>query len=159
MGESEGDSNVNSLISIQKKKLQNKHVSAILNGNGQMIEEEGKKRETIRDLCEKMYQKIPIDEEKVNAYFDSIDLSEVGRNSVGGEITKNEVREAISLLSKGKSPGPDGLPNEVYLSCTEDLVDLLTSALNDGIKSYPSISQDQLTQACCKIWGRRPRQY
>ena len=63
-----------------------------------------------------------------------MDLSGVDRNAVGGEITQNEIREAISQLTKAKAPGPDGLASELYLSCTEGLVDLLTSALNDGIR-------------------------
>ena len=100
-----------------------------------MIEDEKEKRDTIRDLCKKMYQKIIINESKLHAWLDSIDLSGgVGRNAVGGEITQNEIREAISQLSKAKAPGPDGLASELFLACTEELVDLLTHALNDGIR-------------------------
>ena len=132
--DTECSTNVTKLISIHKTKLENKRVSAILNDNGQLIEDEKGKRETIRDLCKEMYKKIMINEAKLQSWLDSMDLRGVGRNAVGGEITQNEIREAISQLSKAKAPGPDGLPSELYLACTEGLVHLLTSALNDGIK-------------------------
>ena len=70
----------------------------------------------------------------MHAFLNSMDFGEIGSNSMGGEITRTEVREAILQLNKGKSPGPDGLPNEFYISCTNKLVDLLTSVYNDGIK-------------------------
>ena len=81
-----------------------------------------------------MYRKITINESKMHALLDPMELNSSIRNSVGGDITKNEVREAISQLNKGKAPGPDGLSSELYLLCTEELVDILTHTFNDGIK-------------------------
>ena len=49
--DTECSTNVTKLISIHKKKLESKHVSAIINENGVLIEDEKGKRETIRDLC------------------------------------------------------------------------------------------------------------
>ena len=135
MGGTDCSSNVLCLINMHKNNLLNKHVGPILNANGIVIEEEKTKRETIREQCKEMYQKITVDECKLLAFLKSIKLSEVGLNSVGGEITVHEVREAISHLSKGKAPGPDGLPSELFLTCKEDLVELLTAAYNDGFKS------------------------
>ena len=42
--------------------------------------------------------------------------------------------KAISSLNKGKAPGPDGLPAELFQMFAEDLSDILASAFNDGIK-------------------------
>ena len=115
--------------------MKNKHVGAILNENGVLVNNEKEKRDSIRALCAQMYQQITINQTKVRDFLDSFDLSGVGLCSVDGAITKNEVREAISQLKKGKAPGPDGLPNEMYLSCVEEIVNMLTSAYNDGIKA------------------------
>uniref|UniRef100_A0A8C5ATY5 Reverse transcriptase domain-containing protein n=1 Tax=Gadus morhua TaxID=8049 RepID=A0A8C5ATY5_GADMO len=121
-------------ITWQKKKLENKHVGPILNEYGLLIEDEKTKRETIREMCEKLYRKCDINMSSLQSFLGSIILNGVDLISEGGVITPDEVREAISQLRKGKSPGPDGLPNGFYLSCSDMLVDLLTSAFNDGIK-------------------------
>jgi exonuclease III len=42
-------------------------------------------------------------------------VSEDKRDSVEGEIALREISDAIDSLNKGKSPGPDGLPNEFYM--------------------------------------------
>ena len=134
-GDIDCSNNILSLINMHKKKLENKHVGPILNDNGIAIEDEKTKRETIRDLCKEMYKKITIDESKLLSFLESNDLSEVGLDSVGGVITENEVREAISQLIKGKAPGPDGLPSELFITCKEELVGLLTAVYNDGFKA------------------------
>ena len=134
MGDTACPTNVHSLAGIQKKKLENKHVGPILNEYGLLIEDEKTKRETIREMCEKLYRKCDINMSSLQSFLGSIILNRVDLISEGGVITPDEVREAISQLRKGKSPGPDGLPNEFYLSCSDMLVDLLTSAFNDGIK-------------------------
>ena len=46
------------------------------------------------------------------AFLDSIEMHEVDLNSLGGEITKAEVNQAILQLNKSKASGPDGLPSE-----------------------------------------------
>ena len=55
-------------------------------------------------------------------------------------ITKEEVAEALAHLGKNKSPGLDGIPNEVWLSCREELLETLpnyfTQILN-GTAEYP----------------------
>ena len=65
MGDSDVAGNALTIINRHKKKLQSKHVGAIINENGDMIEDEKTKRETIRNLCEKMYQKTLINEDKM----------------------------------------------------------------------------------------------
>ena len=135
MGDTACPTNVHNLASIQKKKLENKHVGPILNENGLLIEDEKIKRETIRKLCKKLYRKCDINMSSLHSFHGSIILNGVNLISEGGVITSDEVREAISQLRRGKSPGPDGFPNEFYLSCSDMLVDLLTSVFNDGIKA------------------------
>ena len=106
----------------------------ILNESGLLIEDEGEKGKRLGKCVKNCIENVILMCQGCSL-FDSIILNGVDLISEGGVITSNAVREAISQLCKGKSPGPDGLPNEFYLSCSDMLVDLLTSAFNGGIKA------------------------
>lgn len=134
-GNLEASGNAQSLIRQYKEKIKNKTVKGIRNEEGKVIEEEQGKREIIRLLCEKMYQQMDTNESKLGAFLDPIESYEVGSNTLGGEITKDEVIQAILKLNKGKAPGPDGLPGEFYQECIGQITDLLTSVFNSGIRT------------------------
>uniref|UniRef100_A0A3Q3WA05 Reverse transcriptase domain-containing protein n=1 Tax=Mola mola TaxID=94237 RepID=A0A3Q3WA05_MOLML len=55
--------------------------------------------------------------------------------SLLGAIKRDEVIAAINQLNSNKSPGPDGLPAEFYQMCLDDIIDLLTSVFNSGLKN------------------------
>jgi len=45
-------------------------------------------------------------------------------------ITLKELYDAITTIKKGKTPGPDGLSSEFYLTFYQDIKHLLLDALN-----------------------------
>ena len=56
-------------------------------------------------------------------------------NRLEADISQDEVTTAIRNMAKGKSPGPDGLPSEVYQEFEVDLRDKLHLLLQDSLKA------------------------
>ena len=59
-------------------------------------------------------------------------LSAVEREKCEGRIKESEILEVCKHLPAGKSPGPDGIPNEFYTIHRELLTGGLTAALNEA---------------------------
>lgn len=63
-------------------------------------------------------------------------LSQEDQDFLGAEITLDEINETIQKLKGGKTPGPDGLPYEIYRLFGDLLspymLKMFTQALNDG---------------------------
>ncbi|KAJ1170849.1 hypothetical protein NDU88_002720 [Pleurodeles waltl] len=64
-------------------------------------------------------------------------LTHEERDSLGGPLTVEEVQDAISHLSSGKTPGTDSLPMDFYKKYTTllapKLVEMYTEALHRGL--------------------------
>ena len=78
----------------------------------------------------------PSDPEASKHFTDLLEkrqLSEEARNSLEGEITVKETYKSMSTLAKGKSPGPDSLPNEFYKTFAGLLAPTLTKVLNEAL--------------------------
>lgn len=54
--------------------------------------------------------------------------------SLDQPITEEEVRNAISSMKLGKSPGSDGLPIEYYKKFVDTLAPILTDVLAEGFQ-------------------------
>ena len=52
--------------------------------------------------------------------------------SVDGALTKEELLAALKTTQRGKSPGPDGLPYEFYLTFWDAIADAFTAAVNEA---------------------------
>ena len=61
-------------------------------------------------------------------------LSEEDRNAMESPITLLELQQAVKGLSNQKSPGPDGLPAEIYKQYGEVLLPELLKTLNWAIE-------------------------
>ena len=82
------------------------------------------------DTFRSLYSKRDHDPEQLQALLDlwvppSVDLSFLGK-----KITKKEVQAAIDTSKNRKSPGPDGLPIEVYKCFNKFCVKALTKSFN-----------------------------
>ena len=80
-------------------------------------------------------------------YLESINipqLHEFDCNICEGIITKRECWDALSSMNNNKSPGNDGLSEEIYICFFEKLADPLNQALNQSFVDVEmSISQRQ----------------
>lgn len=95
VSDSDGPVNMERLINMHKKKLENKYIEAFIGEDGQMIREESNKRETIKVRVERTHQKIDMDEEEQVTFLEPTNLHEGNLSSIDGEIIIEEVKQAI----------------------------------------------------------------
>lgn len=75
----------------------------------------------------------PDDETQMDAFFQNLDLPRVppdDNQTLDTPLTLPEIKEAISSMSSGKSPGPDGYPVEFYKRFSNQLAPLLLEMFN-----------------------------
>lgn len=94
----------------------------------------GKRKKIIQNYFEVLYKKEEIDEENIKQYLKVNglpELKEEQREILNKEITATELRRAVQKQKSNKTPGPDGLPGEVYKSLYEDFEMILLEVYND----------------------------
>lgn len=104
--------------------------SQVKDSNGELHFNETDKRRVIFELCSNAYGQMPSDHKQGTKPFEPQTFS-----PLLGQITWEEVVEAVIQLNRGKSPGPDGPPAEFYLLGLNDVIDLLTSVFNTSLKN------------------------
>lgn len=61
-------------------------------------------------------------------------LDKMDHDNLNFEITKDEILKSIGILTNGKSPGPDGLGNEIYKKFSDSLAPYLLKMYNQAFK-------------------------
>uniref|UniRef100_A0A8B9HSV8 Reverse transcriptase domain-containing protein n=1 Tax=Astyanax mexicanus TaxID=7994 RepID=A0A8B9HSV8_ASTMX len=84
----------------------------------------------VKDSFRELY---PLEEE-LEEFFSSIPkIKSMDLPAIVSKITNKEIIEVIKNLNDKKSPGPDGLPAELYKVCINEIVDLLREYYNEGL--------------------------
>ncbi|CAE1227672.1 unnamed protein product [Acanthosepion pharaonis] len=93
--------------------------------------------EAFRRHFESRFTKEPgLREEEFRSYLaDFPRLSPIEAASCEGEITEDEVYVVLKKVGRGKSPGLDGLPYELYLRLSHIFVPILTAVFNNWFRS------------------------
>uniref|UniRef100_A0A3B1IMU6 Reverse transcriptase domain-containing protein n=1 Tax=Astyanax mexicanus TaxID=7994 RepID=A0A3B1IMU6_ASTMX len=112
--------------------LKNPNITKIAH-NGNIVTQIEEIKETIKEACKEMYKKIDIDKTVIGDYLKTLKLQQV--EQINNNITEEEILKAINYLNDGRSPGPDGLPAELYKKCKHQLVKTLKYAYDEGIKN------------------------
>lgn len=87
---------------------------------------------------------IDLDKVRCDAFLSNINLpklSEEGVIHLSDEISLGELREAVAGMQKGKSPGMDGIPPELYLVFWDALGPLLLDMIHCSIR-HGAFSRD-----------------
>jgi len=137
----------------EAKRGQKKSISSISDGLGNTFYTS----EGIMDIFVNYYSKLlayeSIDEETCNHFLaDLPKLDSDHSDSLEGEITKDEILKALKAMAGDKSPGPDGLTREFYLSAFPSLGDVLVRLVNLCFQqgSLPLSSQTSYITLICK---------
>lgn len=89
---------------------------------GIVIEKECDIRHTVKNLCQKMYADIEIDNDLSQLFLNSINDGQcLNSDDLECPILQEEVELAISQLNLKKAPGKDGLPAEFYVKCKKEI--------------------------------------
>ena len=118
--------------SVSKGKEQVKSASVVCNGNVEVTGEELIKEEYRKEFEFRLRNRVPHDEWKqytanVNEIMKILLKSEY---TVTPLFTLEELRKAISKLRKGKSPGHDQIPAEIFINAGTGLLVELLKVLN-----------------------------
>ena len=106
----------------------------IQNAGGTTVSTQEEINEVFRDYYSKLYDKRNVPHQtEILEYLRAIPLKEITTEvakELGGPVSPQEIRWAISAMAGGKTPGPDGLISEFYVVYVEELTPLLTEIYN-----------------------------
>lgn len=127
------------LLAWRLKQLQNeKNITSVENSDGQIIVDPLVISETFKVFFEKLYSSdITHMGQEQNIFLDTLQIPNIsGLTSVdlGAAITKEEISIAIDHLKIGKTPGPDGLPTEIYKKVKDKLLSPLFDMFSDSFE-------------------------
>lgn len=130
------------LLARQLRKLENdRTIHKIKSGSGDVPTYPKNINDRFRQFYETLYtSEVNSVGETIQTFLDKCDLpslSHADRDTLGADITCKELLVTIGSMKNGKSPGPDGLSNEIYKRFGGLLVPYLrkmyTQSYEDGI--------------------------
>ena len=132
----EDPANISKVIQKYKERQEVNCINSLKDKNGKIVSKEDDIMDVIVEYFKEMYSDVNDGGFNTEAFLSEVKKIDAAQfDSLLGDITSAEVSKAISLLNRGKAPGPDGLPAEVFQSFSHELSDILASAFNDGIKN------------------------
>lgn len=75
----------------------------------------------------------------INKFFDNLPFPTIDlatQNKLDAPLTLEEVKKAINSMQNGKSPGPDGMPTELYKTFADELAPPLLEMFNDALHNH-----------------------
>ena len=135
------------LLALRLKESESKAViNAIRTTNGEVVTDPTLINEVFRDFYSDLYtSECYADTEKCTSFLQklalpSLDCSDSLR--LEDPISLEELEAAVKTLQKGKSPGTDGLPPELYLAFWDQVGPLILGSINFAIEQG-SFHRDQ----------------
>lgn len=108
------------------------------NENGTLVTDRGEINESFKTFYQKLYtSQGGMEQEEIDRFLSQVDLptlSEEKQKEIGGDITLEEVQQAIRKISSGKAPGNDGLPIDFYKEFIDLLAPRLVTVFQDAVK-------------------------
>ena len=118
---------------LKAKKASNQIIQ-IRDESGMVVTDSTKINTSFSSFYQQLYKsESPDDETHMDAFFQKLDIPRVSPNdnqALDAPLTLSEIKEAISSMNSGKSPGPDGYPVEFYKRFSNQLAPLLLEMFN-----------------------------
>lgn len=113
-------------------------IPSVENDGGVLVTDTAEINETFRLFYQNLYtSQCTSDEVDLDNFLSMVDLpslSEEEQKYIGGDITLEEVQQAIKSLRSGKSPGEDGLPTDFYKTFSDVVSPRLLTVFQDALK-------------------------
>uniref|UniRef100_A0A670ZAD8 Reverse transcriptase domain-containing protein n=1 Tax=Pseudonaja textilis TaxID=8673 RepID=A0A670ZAD8_PSETE len=107
-----------------KKEKEKRLIHQLIDEKGIPQHEIEKKKDIILNYFQRLYKKEEINEDKIRTYLENTNDKTIGEGDkelLNKDITWSELKSAMENQCNNKSPGPDGIPVELY-KATIDLV-------------------------------------
>lgn len=155
----EGGEKTGKLLSRQLKQQNAANIIPAIKKGDNMVSTTKEINSVFQTFYEQLYTApCNADEEKVNQFFASMNLPTLDASqtkALDQPITEEEVRNAISSMKLGKSPGSDGLPIEYYKKFVDTLAPILTDVIAEAfqVNSLP----DSFMEAIITLLPKKDR--
>lgn len=130
---------------IQENKRQKRKIlTEIMTSDGRILDKQSEIREELYRHFSALLGTKQIDEMARDAILTKTfgTLRQEEADSLSAEITEEEVAEAIQRSSKNKSPGPDGLPAELYQAFQGRMISKITLLCNEILNTRREIPKE-----------------
>ena len=130
----EGETPSKALFQMEKNNQRKKTIKEIRCGDA-LYSDTKNIQTTIRNFYEQLYKKQIVDEVEGNLFLDNFEkpLSDDENGFLNIKLSNAEMRNAAFSLAKGKTPGIDGIPVELYQEYWDLFGDELTSLANKNL--------------------------
>uniref|UniRef100_A0A3P8RWR8 Reverse transcriptase domain-containing protein n=1 Tax=Amphiprion percula TaxID=161767 RepID=A0A3P8RWR8_AMPPE len=113
-------------------------IPAVENEEGTLVTDTGEINETFKLFYKKLYtSQCNTDQDDIDHFLSRVHLPSLSieeQRDIGGDITLEEVKQAIKKLSAGKSPGDDGFPTDFYKAFSDILAPRLPKVFQDALQ-------------------------
>lgn len=127
------------LLAHRAKQLQTQNIiPSVYDKYNKLITNKNETNEVFRTFYSELYtSQGPVDKGKIESFFSSINmpsLTEAQRDSLEGDISIEEIQQAIMSLSSGKAPGNDGFTSDFYKKFMNELAPRLQTVYQEALQ-------------------------
>jgi hypothetical protein len=128
----EGDKNTKYFLNLEKYKQETNSVKELFNKNGEVVNDTDSILDIEYDFYKDLYSSVQIENDKIDEFLEHVNkkIDEDDKNMCDSDITSDEIIEALTAMSKNKSPGSDGLTTEFYCTFYDSLRNILPKIFN-----------------------------
>lgn len=105
--------------------------------NGEIRYSRKEKKEIVQSFYTELYKQEEVDAEKIKQYIQRSDMptiSDEQREILNKPIKMLELDSALKKLKNNKTPGPDGLPGELYKSVQGTIGENMLEVYNEALE-------------------------
>lgn len=118
-------------FSLEKRIKRSQDILHLKDNDGNIITDETKIRNTIKDFYNKLYTPQPIDKNAMkNLLKDMPQIDSEAAKILDSSITLEELTQSLKSAKNNKSPGIDGIPAEFYKTFWSDMGQDLLDVIN-----------------------------
>lgn len=127
------------LLAWRIKKIQtDRTINSIIDENGEDIVDSQEINNVLKAYYENLYKSEYANfSERQNSFLDKLNfptLSNEDRCKLEGNLSIEELQEALQCMNNGKAPGPDGIPVEIYKKFAVKLMPHLLDVFNESLE-------------------------
>ena len=157
---SQGEKATRYFCNLEKRNFLNKTVGFLDSGNGNIISEQKNILMEVQNFYKNLYSHNPVQDLDLEYLKNETVILDQGTTAnLEGEITMQEIEQALNNMKNDKSPGPDGFTAEFYKSFFPEIGVFLVRSLNEAFnRGELSVTQYQGVITCIPKEGK-PKQF
>lgn len=121
---------------LEKRNYVNKSINSLILRNGESTKNNNTIIKEVRDFYKKLYSKREVEDAEISDLVNELPkMDQRTADQLEGELTLDEISEALKDMKHNKSPGSDGFPSEFFKVFWRRLGIFVLRSLNEGFRS------------------------